>query len=86
MSLREIFHRSRAAYPLYLPGRFVCFSPERFVRIEKENLLQPDEGTIDAAAMHAEETILNDYKEKAEHATIVDLIRNDISRVAAGCG
>lgn len=85
LSLREIFHRSRAAYRLYLPGRFVCFSPERFVRIEKGRISSnPMKGTIDAAAMHAEETILNDYKEKAEHATIVDLIRNDISRVAAG--
>ena len=39
-------------------------------------------GTIDASVEHAEEAILNDYKEKAEHSTIVDLIRNDLSRIA----
>jgi para-aminobenzoate synthetase component 1 len=39
-------------------------------------------GTIDASLPDAERIILDDYKEKAEHATIVDLIRNDLSRVA----
>jgi para-aminobenzoate synthetase component 1 len=39
-------------------------------------------GTIDASIPNAEQIILNDPKEKAEHATIVDLIRNDLSIVA----
>jgi para-aminobenzoate synthetase component 1 len=39
-------------------------------------------GTIDAALPQAENQILSDEKEKAEHATIVDLIRNDLSIVA----
>ena len=39
-------------------------------------------GTIDAALPNAKDIILNDPKEKAEHATIVDLIRNDQSIVA----
>jgi para-aminobenzoate synthetase component 1 len=39
-------------------------------------------GTIDASLPNAEELISNDVKEKAEHATIVDLIRNDLSMVA----
>ena len=39
-------------------------------------------GTIDAAEPEAAATILADDKEAAEHATIVDLIRNDIGRVA----
>ena len=40
-------------------------------------------GTIDATTLNAKEKILNDPKELAEHVTIVDLIRNDISQVAS---
>ena len=39
-------------------------------------------GTIDASEPEAETRILNDPKETAEHHTIVDLIRNDLSLVA----
>ena len=40
----------------------------------------PMKGTIDATLPHAESILLDDAKEAAEHATIVDLIRNDLSR------
>ena len=39
-------------------------------------------GTIDATLPDAEKALLNDVKEAAEHATIVDLIRNDLSMVS----
>ncbi len=39
-------------------------------------------GTIDAALPNAAERILADAKELAEHVTIVDLLRNDLNRVA----
>ena len=39
-------------------------------------------GTIDATLPDARRRILDDPKETAEHATIVDLIRNDLSIVA----
>ena len=39
-------------------------------------------GTIDGKLNNAREMILNDPKETAEHVTIVDLIRNDLSQVA----
>ncbi len=42
----------------------------------------PMKGTIDAALPNAKERLLNDEKEVAEHHTIVDLIRNDLSMVA----
>ena len=39
-------------------------------------------GTIAADTPNAAETLMNNAKEAAEHATIVDLIRNDLSIVA----
>ena len=39
-------------------------------------------GTIDAALPDAEARLLEDYKERCEHYTIVDLIRNDLNRIA----
>lgn len=84
LSLKDIFHRSRALYKMYIPGRFVCFSPECFVRIENGKIFSyPMKGTIDGSIENAENIILNDYKEKAEHYTIVDLIRNDVNRIAS---
>ena len=39
-------------------------------------------GTIDASKENAIEVLKNDVKEKAEHYTVVDLLRNDLSIVA----
>lgn len=39
-------------------------------------------GTIDATLPDAEQLLMQDTKEAAEHATIVDLIRNDLSMVS----
>lgn len=84
LSLEEIFRFSRAPYKLYLPGRWVCFSPEGFVRLKNGKISTfPMKGTIDARLPNAREIILNDPKESAEHNTIVDLLRNDLSRVAS---
>jgi para-aminobenzoate synthetase component I len=84
ISLLEVFERSEAKYKIYVKDKFVCFSPEIFVQIDKEGKISsfPMKGTIDAALPDAEQTILNDKKEFYEHTTIVDLIRNDLSKVA----
>lgn len=83
LSLRDIFLRSRAPYRLWIKDKLVCFSPESFVRVEGGEISSyPMKGTIDATLPEAEERLMADTKEAAEHATIVDLIRNDISRVA----
>lgn len=80
ISLREILERSQAPYLLYIPDRFVCFSPERFVKVGDGYISSnPMKGTINADIAGAEDIILNDFKETAEHNTIVDLIRNDLS-------
>lgn len=83
LTLQEIFYHSAAPYKLWMKGRFTVFSPEPFVRIAGHTLSSyPMKGTIDASVPQAREKIRQDPKETAEHATIVDLIRNDLSRVA----
>ena len=83
LSLKQIFNKSKAPYKLWYKDEFVVFSPEIFVKISKGKIMSfPMKGTIDASVKNAESIILNSVKESAEHATIVDLIRNDLSRVA----
>jgi para-aminobenzoate synthetase component 1 len=83
LSLNDIFHLSRAKYRLLFRDKFVVFSPEIFVQI-RDGIISsnPMKGTIDARLADAEARILADQKELAEHTTIVDLIRNDLSIVA----
>ncbi|MFT7880336.1 MAG: aminodeoxychorismate synthase component I [Sulfurimonas sp.] len=79
LSLKEIFTYARAKYKLYFKDQFICFSPERFVEIEGNTIATyPMKGTIDASLPNAEERILSDQKEMAEHVMIVDLMRNDL--------
>lgn len=83
LSLREIFNLSTAPYCLYYPNRFVCFSPEIFMRIDNGIIsTNPMKGTIDACVPNAEEVILGDEKETREHNTVVDLLRNDLGMFA----
>ncbi|MCU0447267.1 MAG: aminodeoxychorismate synthase component I [Microscillaceae bacterium] len=82
-SLPEIFLLSQAKYKLWLRDKFVCFSPEIFVQIQQGQIATyPMKGTIDATIPDAETLILNDPKESAEHHTIVDLLRNDLSQIS----
>lgn len=81
--LMAVYAQSKARYKVCVSNSFVCFSPEIFVRISGQTIsTYPMKGTIDATKERAEEILLNDYKEHCEHCTIVDLMRNDLSRVA----
>ncbi len=83
LSLSDLFQLGSAKYKLWLKDQFTVLSPETFVQIKGRSISSfPMKGTIDASLPNAEEQIMNDPKEKAEHATIVDLIRNDLSLVA----
>ncbi len=83
LNLEEIFHASKAKYKVLYQDQFVFFSPETFVEIkEKEIFTYPMKGTIDASTENATEVLKNDRKEIAEHYTVVDLLRNDLSMVA----
>jgi para-aminobenzoate synthetase component I len=88
LSLSEIFHNCTAKYKLLVnteTDKFVVFSPEPFVKIDETGIISsfPMKGTMDAGIENAEIKLMNDVKEQAEHATIVDLIRNDLSQVAS---
>ena len=83
VSMQDIFFQSRASYKLLYKDEFLVFSPETFVQVRDGKIFSyPMKGTIDATIPGAAEKILNDQKELAEHVTIVDLIRNDLSQVA----
>lgn len=83
LTLEEIFYHSNAKYKVFYKDFFVFFSPETFVKIiDGKILTYPMKGTIDASLENAAETLKNDKKEKAEHYTVVDLLRNDLSMVA----
>ena len=83
LGLEEIFYRSKAKYKVLYKDEFVFFSPETFIEIiDNEIFTHPMKGTIDAAEEKAIEVLKNDVKEKAEHYTVVDLLRNDLSMVA----
>lgn len=83
-TLSDIFHSASAKYRLLYKNQFVVFSPETFVKISDGKIsTSPMKGTIDASTPEALLKIMNNPKEMAEHATIVDLLRNDLSRVAS---
>ncbi|MCD9854363.1 aminodeoxychorismate synthase component I [Epilithonimonas sp. JDS] len=83
LTLEDIFKFSKAKYKILVPDKFVCFSPETFIEIiDNKIFTHPMKGTIDAEIEDAENILKNDPKEKAEHYTVVDLLRNDLSMVA----
>lgn len=82
-SLEDIYWQSEAKYRILWPEQFVCFSPETFVTISPAGYLetQPMKGTA-LDTEKAKMALLHSPKEIAEHATIVDLLRNDLSQMA----
>lgn len=82
-TLQEIFFNAKAKYKILFKNDFTVYSPETFVKIiDGKIFTYPMKGTIDAATPDAKNNLLNNKKELAEHATIVDLLRNDLSTIA----
>ena len=85
LGLQQIFYKSRSKYKLYFKNsfrEFVLFSPETFINISGGKIFTyPIKGTIDAGIPNAKEILANDKKERAEHLTVVDLLRNDLNIV-----
>jgi para-aminobenzoate synthetase component 1 len=83
LDFKTYFDHAKSKYVIWLKEEFIAFSPETFIKIDNGKIATfPMKGTIDASLPNAKELLLNDPKELAEHATIVDLLRNDLSRVA----
>jgi len=84
LTLEQIFSNARAKYCLLVKNRFTAFSPETFVKINPEGIIStfPMKGTIRGDTPDAAAKLLSDEKERAEHNTIVDLMRNDLAMVS----
>ncbi len=85
--LGEIFQNSESLYKLFIQNQLLVFSPEPFVKIEDGVISSyPMKGTGVVTEYQAYDSVLRQIlvneKETAEHATIVDLIRNDLSKIA----
>lgn len=83
ISCREIFQRSQSPYQIYIPAKYVSFSPERFVKIEGGKIsATPMKGTIDASMANAEQKILNDPKEINELSAVTQVVVKELGSVA----
>lgn len=83
LNFEELFENSNSKYTIWLKDEFICFSPETFIEI-KDGIIStfPMKGTIEHRDENSEFELKNNLKEQSEHATIVDLLRNDLSRVS----
>ena len=79
INLKNLFLSAKAKYKILVPEKFTFFSPETFFTI-KDNIIStyPMKGTTKGV----ESELLTNTKEVDEQATIVDLLRNDLSIVA----
>lgn len=83
LSLSDIYQYAHAKYKLLIKDQLVVFSPEPFIHVSQNKIKAfPMKGTLVVNNHNSPEDLRKDAKERAEHATIVDLLRNDISQVA----
>ncbi|MCX2717327.1 bifunctional anthranilate synthase component I family protein/class IV aminotransferase [Helicobacter sp. MIT 21-1697] len=87
---KEILLRQNTAYKAYIKntfGEILCFSPELFFKVKNRTITaQPMKGTIKRAKIHTldslqKRTLQQDRKNRSENMMIVDLLRNDLSKI-----
>lgn len=82
-TLEEIYHYADSKYKILVPDRFLCYSPETFIKIEGNQIATfPMKGTISVSIPNGRELLYSNPKENAEHVMVVDLLRNDLNMVA----
>lgn len=88
---KRLNERTQAPFSVYYSDAdhaLMCGSPERYLQLRGRHLkAQPIKGTIRRGMGGEDENLIeqlrNDPKERAENVMITDLVRNDLSRVAA---
>lgn len=86
--LNELSQAPFTAYCKFDKHYVICASPERFLQKRSNHLIsQPIKGTIKRSENKMEDEqlkykIQNSNKERSENVMIVDLVRNDFSRIA----
>lgn len=87
----DLIEKSPMPFSAFFKSEFkylLCASPERFLKKTGSKLIaQPIKGTIKRGKNQLEdvllkEKLLNSEKERAENLMIVDLMRNDLSRIS----
>lgn len=90
-AFRYLDFHTQAPHACYLSYKHLTMigsSPERFIKKTKRHLIsQPIKGTRPRKRIHEEDKAMirelqNDTKERAENIMIVDLVRNDLTKVA----
>ena len=83
VSLKEVYEKAKAKYKIIYNDEWVCFSPEIFVKIEENQIkTYPMKGTIIASLPDAASILLNNQKEIDEHHKVVNLLSDDLKKVA----
>ena len=86
--LNEISGAPFSAYCKFQEHYLLCSSPERFIQKKSNRIIsQPIKGTIKRSSIPSEDEklkkeLFNNIKERSENVMIVDLVRNDLSRIA----
>lgn len=86
--LNAISHAPFTAYCKFGKHYLICASPERFLQNRSNTLIaQPIKGTTKRSSIKIEDEKLkqelqNSEKERSENVMIVDLVRNDLARIA----
>jgi len=87
----QLLRRTSAPFSAYMQHKdwiLLCASPERYLQRKGEGLLsQPIKGTIKRSNNAKEDALLQQQlahspKDRSENVMIVDLVRNDFSRIA----
>lgn len=82
-SLTALFEFAEAPYKLFYEDKFIVFSPESFIKINKGKIYSyPMKGTLNAQLPNAREILMNDPKEQEEHRLAVQIIKEDFKAFA----